>query len=116
VEKILPYPYVIEEVVKIFFVLLILGLPGKIFQLKLAVFIAFLFAFSESFFYLSNFTEAGNAVGFIQRFFLVGFFHILTMLIILIPAQKKSWLIIPALFIVICLHYFFNQSVPLFFH
>ena len=110
-EKFLPYPYIIEEIAKLLLVLLVLQLTGKIFQLKLAIFIAFLFAFSESFFYLTNFIEAENLTGFIQRFFLAGILHIFTILVILIPSQKKGILILPAAGIAMLAHYLFNQIV-----
>ena len=115
-EKVLPYPHILEELTKAFLVFLILAIPGKFFQIKLAVFIGFFFAFSENFFYLSSFIETENLTSFIQRFFLTGFFHILTMLIILISAQKYRYLIFPALLLAMLLHYTYNQNIPLLFH
>lgn len=108
-EKVLPYPYIIEEVVKVFFILLILRLPGRSFQIKLAIFIAFLLAFSENFFYLSNFIGSEISGLFFQRFILTSFLHTATALIILIPAQKDRRLILLALPLAIMVHYFYNQ-------
>src|SRR4030042_4206450 len=107
IEKIFPYPYIIEEMAKAAFVLFIVRLPVKTFQIKLAVFIGFLFAFSENFFYLPNFIENGNLSLFFQRFALAGSLHILTILIILIPSQKRRYLIFPATIFAMVAHYFY---------
>jgi hypothetical protein len=111
VEKVFPYPYAVEELVKIVFVLLILRFPPKTFQIKLAVFIGFLFAFSENFFYLPNFIENGDFCLFFQRFILTSLLHILTILIILFPAQKKRYLIFPAAILAMLAHYLYNQLI-----
>lgn len=115
IEKIFPYPCIIEEIVKVIFVLFILCLPSKNFQIKLAIFIAFLFAFSENFFYLSNFVTSENTSLFFQRFVLTGALHISTVLIILIPAQKYRPLIFPAAILAIFVHYIYNQNIYLLF-
>lgn len=114
IEKILPYPYIIEELVKFFLVLLILRISNKPFQIKLAIFTAFLFAFSENFFYLTNFISNENTLLFFWRFITTSLLHILTILIILVPSQKKYSLIFPALFLAIAIHYFYNRTASLF--
>jgi hypothetical protein len=111
VEKILPFPYIIEEILKAILVLFILKLSPKSFQIKLALFIGFLFAFSENFFYLPSFIENGNLDLFFQRFFLTSFLHILTILIILISSQKRRYLIFPAAILAMIVHYFYNQLI-----
>jgi len=111
VEKVFPYPYVVEELAKVVFALLILRLPPKSFQIKLAIFIGFLFAFSENFFYLPNFIENGNFQLFFQRYALTGLLHILTILIILLPSQRKRYLIFPAAVLAMLAHYFYNQLI-----
>ena len=111
VEKVFPYPYAVEELMKVVFVLLILRLPPKSFQIKLAVFIGFLFAFSENFFYLPNFIESGNLSLFFQRFVFASLLHILAILIILIPSQKRRYLIFPAAILAMVAHYLYNQLI-----
>jgi hypothetical protein len=110
-EKAFPYPYIAEELAKVIFVILILRLPPRAFQIKLAVFIGFLFAFSENFFYLPSFIENGNFYLFFQRFTLTSLLHILTILIILIPSQKRRYLIFPAAILAMIAHYFYNQLI-----
>ena|SRR4030042_2083256 len=111
IEKIFPYPHIIEEIFKAILVLFILKIPPKNFQIKLALFIGFLFAFSENFFYLPNFIESGNLGLFFQRFALASSLHILTILIILIPSQKRRYLIFPATIFAMVAHYFYNQLI-----
>lgn len=114
IEKIIPYPHIVEEIIKAIFVLLILLIPGRLFQFKLAVFIGFLFALSENVFYLTNGLLYESPLIFLERILAVSFFHILTLSIILFFGQKKRWLIIPALVIAILIHYFYNQIISAF--
>ena len=115
IEKILPYPYILEELAKTILVFLILTIAGKLFQIKLAIFIGFLFALSENIFYLSHSTLYASPIFFIERFFLTSALHILTTLIILLPAQKNRRLIFPAALLAILTHYFYNQFIVLLF-
>jgi hypothetical protein len=114
-EKVLPYPYIIEEISKAFLVFLILSISGKFFQIKLAIFIGFFFALSENIFYLTSPVLYQSPLLFLQRIALVSFFHIFTLLIILFCGQKKRWLIIPALIFAIFIHYFYNQTISVYF-
>lgn len=111
VEKVLPYPYILEELSKAILIILILRIPSKNFQIKLAVFSAFLFAFSENFFYLATFIENGNLNLFLQRFILTSILHIITALIILLLSQKNSRLFFPAVFIAMLFHFFYNYAI-----
>ncbi|MCX6765471.1 MAG: PrsW family glutamic-type intramembrane protease [Candidatus Moranbacteria bacterium] len=111
IEKIIPYPYILEEMFKATMVFLILTIPGKSFQIKLTIFLGFFFALSENFFYLSNSILYGSPAIFIERFFLASILHIFTILIILLSAQKNRRLIFPAALLAMLIHYFYNQSV-----
>jgi hypothetical protein len=115
-EKLFPYPYIFEEIIKAFLVFLILSISGKFFQIKLAFFIGFFFALSENIFYLTSPVLYQSPVLFLQRIALVSFFHIFTLLIILFCGQKKRWLIIPALIFAMFIHYFYNQNISAYFN
>jgi hypothetical protein len=115
IEKIFPYPYIAEELAKFALILLVLRLPSKIFQAKVAIFVAFLFAFSENFFYLSSFIGNGISSLFFYRFLLTSILHISTALIILIPIQKTRHLAVPALAAAISIHYLYNELAISFF-
>ena len=111
IEKTLPYPYILEEVAKAILILLALRISSKNFQIKLAIFIAFLFAFSENFFYLSVFAQNESLPIFFQRFIITSLLHILTALIILLPSQKNSRLFFPAILIAMLFHFLYNHAI-----
>lgn len=110
-EKILPYPYIIEELLKAAFVLAIIHLPKKATQIKTVLLAAFLFALSENIFYLANFIDGQFISAFGKRFLLTAVLHILTAMIIFFPAQKKRALIVPGLLLAMLIHYFYNQLI-----
>lgn len=114
-EKILPYPHIIEEITKTVLVFFVLVIPGKAFQFKLTILLGFLFALSENIFYLTNPQLYQFPLQFLQRIAVVSFFHIFTMLILLLAGQKKRWLIFPTLIFTMFLHFFYNQNIAYFF-
>ena len=109
IEKIAPYPFVFEEILKAVLVLLILNFSKHQKQLVLIIAITFLFALSENIFYSTNFITNGILYNFWQRFILTTTLHILTALIIFIPSQKKIELITPVTILAMIIHYFYNQ-------
>lgn len=115
VEKIIPYPYVIEEITKAILILTILKASKHQNQLTLTLIVAFLFALSENIFYSTNFIADGTLYNFWQRFLLTTSLHILTAIIILLPSQRKFSLIFPATLLAIITHYLYNQAVLLLF-
>ncbi len=110
-EKFLPYPYVIEELLKAFLILMIIRLPKKTTQIKTALLSIFLFALSENIFYLANFISGQSLNAFGQRFLLTTILHIFTAAIILFPAQRKRAFIFLGLILAIFIHYIYNQAV-----
>lgn len=110
-EKFLPYPYIIEELLKAALVLIIIRLPEKTTQIKTLFLAAFLFALSENIFYLANFIGGQSLNTFGQRFLLTAVLHIFTATVILFPAQRKRWLIFPSVILAMLIHYIYNQSV-----
>ncbi len=115
VEKIAPYPHVVEEIAKAILIFTILKNSKPKSQLILILIMAFLFALSENIFYSTNFITGGILYSFWQRFLLTTGLHLLTAVIILLPSQKKLKLIVPATMIAIIVHYFYNQLVLLIF-
>jgi len=115
IERIIPYPYVIEEITKAILILRILKASKPKSQLAITFIMAFLFALSENIFYSTNFIVNGILHTFWQRFLLTTNLHILTAVIILIPSQKKLKLIVPATILAMIIHYFYNQLVLLVF-
>lgn len=110
-EKFLPYPYIIEELLKAALVLIIIRRPKKTTQIKTILLAAFLFALSENIFYLANFIDGQSLNTFGQRFLLATALHIFTAMIIFFPAQRKRAFIFLGLILAMLIHYFYNQAV-----
>jgi len=111
-KTIVPYPAVVEEIAKGLVVLfVILSLPTVKQKLLAGLLFGFLFGLSENIFYLVNTIENSNLNFFWQRMIFVTPMHIITTLIILLPALKKKWLIIFGLTGAIILHMLFNNIV-----
>lgn len=114
-EKLAPYPYVIEEIVKATLIYIILKNSDRQNQLKLSLVAAFLFALSENIFYSTNFITNGILYSFWQRTILTTGLHLFTTVIIFLPSQRKLKLIVPATLVAMVIHYFYNQLVLLIF-
>lgn len=114
IEKIFPYPHLIEEPVK----LLVVCLANKNsrFQFKKSLFFVFLlslsFTLSESLFYLVNFQILGNFLPFFERIFLTLVLHSLTFfLLFLFYNKNKPVFTFTGLILSILLHFFYNLIV-----
>jgi len=111
VEKIFPYPWIVEELFKLVIVWLILkSKPGKKY-LFLAIFAGLLFAFSETIFYLTNIFALGNLAIIPKRIFFTSALHLGTVLLMAIFGKKRNfwWLVgfLGAVFI----HWIYNLLV-----
>lgn len=108
-EKILPYPHVVEEVAKAILIILILQLSSQKLQFKTSVLFGLIFATSENMFYLANFITNNLTEIFLQRVLLTTTLHVLTTIIIFLPSQKRKELIIPATILAIFTHFLYNK-------
>lgn len=113
IEKtILPYPAFVEEIAKAFVIFfLILNLPRLKHKILAGLLFGSLFGLSENIFYLTNIIESGNISIFWQRTFSTIPMHIITVLIILLPALKNKKLIIFGLVGAIIIHLVFNNLI-----
>ena len=96
IEKIFPYPHLVEELAKLLIVMVIIK-QEKQFN-RSFVFIAFLagglFTLSESVFYLINIFALGNLSLFPKRLLFTGFLHIATIMLMYVAGRKsRAWLI-----------------------
>lgn len=111
IEKILQsYPYLIEELAKLFLVLMIIQIE-KIEKKNYWLFVIFtglLFALSESIFYLANFFALGNFSLFPQRLVLTSLLHAGTMLIMYFLGRKRRKFLLLGFLITSLLHFAFN--------
>ncbi len=111
IELILPYPYIIEELAKAILVFTLLNLPERLTKIKLAILIGVLFAFSESVLYLFNIQLVGNIQTYFIRLLVTIPLHVITTLIILLPALKNKKLIIVGVIFASLVHYLFNLYI-----
>jgi len=112
IEYYLPYPFVVEEIVKGLLVLLILKDHfSKSKSITLAVIAGALFAFSESVFYLINIFSTGNGNALFLRILLTTPLHIITTLIIMLFGLKKRSYIVFGVIVSGIVHYIFNLLV-----
>ena len=112
-EKILPYPYIIEELAEYLLVILIVkDNPEKDKRNWIYVLWAgLLFTFTESIFYIFNIFSLGRYWDFPVRLLLTGTLHVGTMLIMLWGIKKGKFTAVITLLVAIAVHYFFNLII-----
>lgn len=109
IEMIFPYPFLIEEIVKLIAVLGLLR--GKDKKIILPILGGFLFTLTETVLYTDNIIAVGKPYIFIERIFLTGGMHILTIMLIYLGFKKnKIWGIL-GLILAIGIHYFYNKFI-----
>lgn len=116
VEKILPYPYIIEELIKLIFVLYIYKKERELNQrmVILPVLSGLAFTLSESMFYLINIFAIGNLSIFPIRLLSTGILHTATIMLMYFFGRKGLvWLFLAFIFSVF-IHYQYNLWAALF--
>lgn len=108
IEIFFPYPHIVEELAKALLIIFILLLPKTSQKIYGAILIGFLFGLSENFLYLFS---PGTTQTHLLRFVLTMPLHVITTLIILIPALIYKRLIFLGIILAVFIHYFFNLFV-----
>lgn len=111
IELLLPYPYVIEELVKLLLVIFILNVSSNAIKIRLAIMAGLFFALSESVLYMFNIQLVGTLSTLLQRLALTIPLHVVTTLIILFSGIKNRAFLAIGVTIAIILHYTFNLFV-----
>jgi hypothetical protein len=117
IEFYLPYPYVIEELVKYFCLTWLVkseyrNQPIKFKQrLSFSLLFASLFTLTESVMYLMNIALLNDFRLFPIRIFYTGLLHIVTTFIISLGLQKKWYIKVGTLLISMYLHYLYNSQI-----
>lgn len=111
IEFFLPFPYIIEELVKGILIYFVLNLPSKAVQIKIVLASALLFTLSETVLYMLNIALVGDLSTILIRFILTSLLHSFTMLIILVSGFKNKLLMPAGVFVAILVHYFYNLSI-----
>jgi hypothetical protein len=106
IEKLLPFPFIIEELFKLF---VVTSTPQKNNWL-LPVVLGIVFSFSESILYVVNFFQLGNFENLPLRLVLTTSLHTFTFLLMYCFRSKKTSLFI-ALVVSMVIHFYYNQFV-----
>ncbi len=114
-ERLINYPEVIEEVAKMWLLLLALKFSDRKIQILTVILPAFLFSLSENVFYITNFVTNLGFRNFLQlyplRFISATIFHTTTALVAYFLIRKSKLLLIPSLALMITMHYLFNKLI-----
>lgn len=116
IEQVLPYPYIIEELAKLFLVLMLRSDNWRSSysnQLKIIILSGTLFALSETVLYLFNIYLVGEFRQLVLRLLLTTSLHVLTLLIIFVSFKKDVRIGVVGVLAAICIHYAFNQLIAI---
>lgn len=109
IEKILPYPYLIEEITKYFIIHnLVHRTSSPPSYLKIVIVIAVIFAFSENILYLPGIISSGGINFFYLRLIIDGTLHLTTFLLMFFGQTRSRLFGIITLLMAIIVHYLFN--------
>jgi RsiW-degrading membrane proteinase PrsW (M82 family) len=112
IEYYLPYPYLVEEIAKAAVIWLALSSEGLWQKIKLALVVGALFSVSETILYLFNVLPIQGAEKVIlQRLTLTLPLHLITSLVIVLPALKDKRLIVFGVILAGLIHYLFNLQI-----
>ena len=111
VEKILPYPFIVEELAKMLSVILLIRSTrlSQKHASKWVLAAGFLFTLSETMLYQLNYSLAGNRSLFFSRLICTGLLHTGTMLVMYVFGRKSWWGLLPGFAAAAAVHYFYNN-------
>jgi hypothetical protein len=111
-EKLLPFPYLLEEILKFSLVFFILKEEKR--KVLYALLGGILFALSETFFYFATMSSILDPKNIAQRLVLTTTLHCLTFCLMAYFYSKNKNLIFLGLFVSILIHYFYNLAAGAF--
>jgi len=111
IEQILPFPFLVEEIAKAIILLPVLNLTDNTKKIKLAAIAGVFFALSESVLYLFNISLVGDLSTFVTRLLLTIPLHVVTSIVIILPALRDKKLIVIGVIFASIIHYFFNSFI-----
>ena len=114
-EKILPYPFLVEEIFKFLLAAIILNTSLSFKEKVLGgVFAGLLFSFSETFLYFLDIFRSSASL-FFQRLIFTSALHALTLLLLVFLGQKNKKLLFLGVILNIAIHWSYNFLFPCFF-
>lgn len=109
IAKLLPYPYIVEEVFKAIVVLMVLKVSKVSLHWKLLVISGLVFSLSESILYLGSVFGNGHSLLFAKKLLSTTFLHVATLFIIYTPTLINRRLIGLSLPLAMYIHFLFNS-------
>jgi len=111
-ERILPYPFLIEEIFKFFLAAIILNNSSS-FKEKIwgGFFVGLIFSFSETFLYFLDIFRSSASL-FFQRLIFTSILHILTLVLLVFLGQKNKKLLFLGVVLNMAIHWSYNFFIP----
>lgn len=109
IAKLLPYPYIVEEVFKAIVVLMVLKVSKVSLHWKLLIISGLVFSLSESILYLGSVFGNGHSLLFAKKLLSTTFLHVVTLFIIYTPTLINRRLIGLGLLLAMYIHFLFNS-------
>lgn len=111
IELFLPFPHIIEELLKALCVFLLLPLPSRKNQFLLALLVGGLFSISESILYVFNLILVGTVHTVFLRLLCTTLLHIGTLVLMLSLSTINKRLLFVGVILSILVHFWYNQFV-----
>ena len=109
IEKVLPYPYIVEEILK---GSLVFSIKGH--KILISILIGLLFAFTETFLYGTSIMLTGGVVLFLKRLVITSILHSLTSLVMGLSVLRSRKFFLLGLVLAMLFHWIYNTSqIPL---
>lgn len=108
IEILLPYPYILEEMVKAIFALSLSQDQTWQKSTTYPIISGFLFTISETMLYLLNFLKLGDFSNLPKRLLYTGLLHISTTVLMFIGAKKGHFYFLISFLLSVVIHYSFN--------
>ncbi len=111
IELIVPYPFIIEEIVKGFLAYRLKGISKTSSRLLLGAGIGLVFSFSETVLYIFNIVAINTLQQFAVRFAATGLLHVTTMLLMTLGTRKSKQFFFVMVLLAMVLHFIYNSVV-----
>jgi len=110
-EKLLPYPHIIEELFKVLVVFFVIKTKPTLKEgLKSVIWAGILFASTETVLYSINIASYGNPSLLFTRLFATAILHCLTFAIIFVLGRRKMGLLV-GFFLAVLIHSLYNRYI-----